>query len=156
MHNMKSLRISLWLALVAVLVTGLVSCDPISSVDYKIVNKQSDTVTVSMYEAILVSSYGGYSILEGDSVVASYGEDDSISVALLAPDQVLWVHDEWDGLYREERILPLWDFIQSIKSGDNEVPAELWNSEQAWHLNTEGGKRFQGESRYYSLILRDK
>ena len=98
MHNMKSLRISLWLALVAVLVTGLVSCDPISSVDYKIVNKQSDTVTVSMYEAILVSSYGGYSILEGDSVVASYGEDDSISVALLAPDQVLWVHDEWDGL----------------------------------------------------------
>ena len=92
----------------------------------------------------------------GDSVVASYGEDDSISVALLAPDQVLWVHDEWDGLYREERILPLWDFIQSIKSGNNEVPAELWNNEQAWHLNTEGGKRFQGESRYYSLILRDK
>ena len=145
----------IWLAFLAA-VTVLASCDPVSSVDYKIYNKTGDTVAVTMYREILSSAYGGFDIVENDSVTTHYGVADSIRVATLAPDQVLWVHNEWDGLYREEQIVPLWKYIQSIKSGDREFPPGTWDNEPAWHLSTEGGKRFQGESRYYSIILRYK
>ena len=150
-------RIYTSVSLIAVFaVLLLTSCDPVSSLDYKIYNKTSDTVTVDMYKEILLSSYGGYSIVESDSVTTHYGKEDSVNVAVLAPDQVLWVHNEWDGVYREERIVYFWEFIKSIKQGDNELPADSWNNEPAWHLRTEGGKRFQGESRYYILTLREK
>ena len=153
---MKNLKRPLWLAGLAVISMSLVSCDPVSSVDFKLYNKTSDTVSVVMYKEILKSSYGGYAIVESDSVTTYYGEADSISVAVLAPDQILWVNDDWDGLYREEQIVPLWKYIQTIKAGDRELPSETWNNEPAWHLETKGGKRFEGESRYYILTLRDK
>ena len=146
---------SLCFAVVAAIM-ALTSCDPISSVEYKIYNKTADTVAVDMYDEILSSSYAGFDIEENDSVTTHYGVEDSVSVAILAPDQVLCVHDEWDGLYREERIIPFWIYIISIKTGDKEFPRDSWDKESAWHLNTEGGKRFQGESRYYSIILRNK
>lgn len=137
-------------------VLSLTSCDPISSVEYKLYNKTADTVIVNMYTEILSSSYGGFDIQENDSVKTHYGIEDSVSVAILAPDQVLSVNREWDGLYREEQVIPLWKYITSIKVGASELPPDSWNNEPAWHLNTEGGKRFQGESRYYSLILRPR
>lgn len=146
---------SLWLAIMAVLM-AMSSCDPMSSVDYQIYNKTSDTVTVTMYKEILSSAYEGFTIEMSDSVPIHYGEADSVSVAILAPGQVLSVRDEWDGLYREEQIVPLWKYIKSITVGDDELPDILWNNEPAWHLNTEGGKRYQGESRHYILALRDK
>ena len=152
---MRIFNISVCMAVVA-MVMSLVSCDPLSSVDYKLYNKTNDTVTVTMYTEILSSAYGGYDIEENDSVVNHYGEDDSVSVAILAPDQVLWVHNEWNGLYREEQIVPFWKYIRSIKAGEKEFPADSWDNEAAWHLKTEGGKKFQGESRYYSIILRYK
>jgi len=151
MRNISAVALCLAIAIVT-----LVSCDPVSSVDYKVYNKTSDTVSITMYKDILTSSYGGFDIVESDSVTTHYGEADSIRVATLAPDQVLWVHKQWDGLYREDQIMDFWRYIRSIKKGDNELPADSWNNEQAWHLNTEGGKRFQGESRYYILTLRDK
>ena len=43
-----------------------------------------------------------------------------------------------------------------IKTSDREWPSDSWDSESVWHLETEGGKRFEGESRYYILTLRDK
>ena len=140
---------------VAAIILSLTSCDPLSSVDYKIYNKTSDTVMVAMYKEILSSSYGGYDIVENDSVTTHYGEADSINVAVLAPDQILWLHDEWNGLYREEQIVQFWKYIMSIKKGDEELSPDKWNNEPSWHLRTEGGKRFQGESRYYILTLRD-
>lgn len=141
--------------LVAIVVgLSLVSCDPLSSVEYKIYNKTADTVTVDMYKEILASSYKGYDIEENDSVTTHYGEEDSVSVAVLAPDMVLRVHEEWSGLYREERVIPLWKYIKSITVGETELPASSWNNESAWHLKTEGGKRFEGESRYYDIVLR--
>ena len=141
----------LWLAVVSFM---LASCDPLSSVEYKIYNKTADTVTVDLYKEILASSYKGYDIEENDSVTTHYGEEDSVSVAVLAPDMVLTVHEEWSGLYREERVIPLWKYIKSITVGETELPASSWNNESAWHLRTEGGKRFEGESRYYDIILR--
>ena len=149
---MRIFNISVCMAVVA-MVISLVSCDPLSSVDYKLYNKTNDTVTVTMYTEILSSAYGGYDIEENDSVVNHYGEDDSVSVAILAPDQVLSVHREWSGLYREEWVVPVWKYISSIKAGDTEFAPEQWNQESLWHLKTDGGKRFQGESRHYSLIL---
>ncbi|MBQ9820887.1 MAG: hypothetical protein IJM58_02070 [Muribaculaceae bacterium] len=153
---MKNIKLPLWLAGLAVISASLVSCDPVSSVDYKLYNKTSDTVTVAMYKEILSSSYGGFAIVESDSVTTYYGEADSVNVAVLAPDQVLWVHDEWDGLYREELVVPFWKYIKTIKTSDREWPSDSWDSEPVWHLETEGGKRFEGESRYYILTLRDK
>ena len=96
---------SLWLAGLAVISASLVSCDPVSSVDYKLYNKTSDTVTVAMYKEILTSSYGGFAVVESDSVTTYYGEADSVNVAVLAPDQVLWVHDEWNWLCLSGNIL---------------------------------------------------
>jgi len=152
---MKNLRKPLWPALLAAMVLSMVSCDPVSSVEYRIYNKTADTVTVVMHKEILSSSYGGFAIERSDSATTHYGEADSLSVATLAPDQVLWVHREWDGLYREEQIIPLWKYIQSVKAGDNELPASEWDHESAWHLRTAGAKRFEGESRSYILTLRD-
>ncbi len=149
---MRIFNIYVCMAVVA-MVMSLVSCDPLSSVDYKLYNKTNDTVTVTMYKEILSSAYGGYDIEENDSVVNHYGEGDTISVAILAPDQVLSVHREWSGLYREEWVVPVWKYISSIKAGDTEVAPEQWNQESLWHLKTDGGKRFQGESRHYSFIL---
>ena len=79
------------------LVAGVIltSCDPLSSVEYKVHNKTSDTVVVTMHNEILDSSYQGFDIQESDSVITHYGSEDSISVAVLAPDMVLTVHDEW-------------------------------------------------------------
>lgn len=144
-----------WLAMIAI-VLSLASCDPMSSVEYKIYNKTADTVTVAMHKEILASSYQGYDIQESDSVITHYGSEDSVSVAVLAPDMVLTVRDDWSGLYHEEQVIPVWKYIKSVTVGKAELPAASWNTESAWHLRTEGGKRYQGESRYYSLTLRDK
>jgi hypothetical protein len=145
---------AMWLAMVAI-VLSLVSCDPMSSVEYKIYNKTSDTVTVAMHKEILSSSYKGFDIQESDSVITHYSEADSVSVAVLAPDMVLTVDDEWSGLYHEEQVIPLWKYTKTITVGKTELPAAAWDNESAWHLKTEGGGKFEGESRYYSLILRD-
>ena len=144
---------AIWLSVVAALIS-LTSCDPMSSMDYRVHNMTGDTVTVTMHELILTSDYQGFAIEDNDSVVIRYGENDSINVAVLKPNQVLWVHDDWNGLYREDFITPFWKFIRSIRVGDTELPATTWNTEQAWHLKTEGGTRFKGESRYYSIVLR--
>ena len=132
----------------------LVSCDPMSSVEYKIYNKTADTVTVTLHKEILTSPYNGFTVEVNDSVTNHYGSEDSTVVAVLAPDRTMTVNNEWSGLYREERIVPLWRYIKSIMVGENNLPAATWNNEAAWHLKVEGGGRFEGESRYYSIILR--
>ena len=150
---MERINITLGMAVLAV-VMSLVSCNPMSLVEYKIYNKTADTVTVTMYKEIMTSSYKGYTIIENDSVSTDY-EADSCNVAVLAPEQVLVVDNEWSGLYREEQVVPLWKYIISIKKGENEVRPELWNNEAAWHLKIDGGGRFEDESRYYDIVLRD-
>ncbi len=147
--------IASWMALLCIIL-GLTSCDPMSSVDYKIYNKTTDTVTVAMYKEILSSSYQGYDIEENDSVTTHYGQQDSIYVAVLAPDMVLTVKREWSGLYREELVVPAWKYIRSITAGTTELPTTAWADEAAWSLKTDGGGRFQDESRHYTLILRNK
>ena len=47
---------------VVAIVMSLASCDPMSSVEYKVYNKTADTVTVTMYKEILTSAYKGYTI----------------------------------------------------------------------------------------------
>ena len=145
----------LWLAALAVIVS-FTSCDPMASVEYRIYNKTTDTVTVDMYREILVSSYQGFDIIENDSVTKHYGSEDTIHVAVLAPEQVLIVGNEWHGLYREEQVIPFWKYITSITEGKTLLPNEKWDNEAAWHLRTEGGGRFEDESRYYSIVFRDK
>ena len=144
-----------FLLTIVTLIMSLTSCDPLSSVDYTIYNKTSDTVTITMYKEIMVSSYHGYDIQENDSVTTHY-EGDSVNVAVLLPDMVLSVRHEWTGLYREEQVVPFWKYIKSIKIGDEEPASELWDNESGWKMKTKGGGRYQGESRYYDLILRDK
>lgn len=132
----------------------LVSCDPMSSVEYKIYNKTADTVTFTLHPELLTSPYQGFTVEVNDSVTTHYGSEDSTVVAVLAPDRTMTVSNEWSGLYREERIVPLWKYIKSITVGEDILPASAWNNEAAWHLKVEGGRRFEGESRYYDLILR--
>ena len=151
---MRIFNISFWLAVVAT-VMSLTSCDPLSSVEYNIRNMTSDTVSVTFYKEIMSSSYRGYDIEENDSVTTHYGSDSSV-VAILAPDQFLTVHREWNGLYREEQVVHAWKYIKSIAIGGNELAPESWNNESAWRHKTKGGGKFaKDESHYYELWLRE-
>ena len=145
---------TLWL-MAAGLAALLCSCDPMASVEYKIYNKTADTVTVVMHKELLSSDYQGFDIQENDSVTTHYGKEDSISVAVLAPEMVLTVNNRWSGLYHEEQVIPLWKYITAIKVGTDELPAASWDNESAWHLKKEGGGRFEDEFRYYDLVLRN-
>ena len=152
---MKIFNISIWLAVVA-LVMSLVSCEPFSSVEYNIHNITSDTVSVTFYREIMSSSYRGYDIEENDSVTTHYGNDSSV-IAILAPNQHLKVHKEWDGLYREEQIVHVWKYIKAISIGDNELALESWDNEAAWHHRTKGGGKFaKDESHYFDLWLKNQ
>ena len=149
---MRHFNISLWLAVVAVIVS-LTSCDPLSSAEFNIYNVTSDTVTVTFHKEIMTSAYKGYDIEENDSVT-THCDSDSCVVAILAPTRKLTIHREWNGLYREEQIVPAWKYIASISIGDTELNPEKWNNESAWNMKKKGGGFAEGESRYYSLLLR--
>lgn len=142
-----------WL-LVVCLLAMLTSCDPMSSVEYRVRNMTADTVTVDMYKEIMTSDYRGYYIEQGDSVVQRFVPEDSIYLATVPPGQCLVVNDDWSGLYREEWIVPLWKYVKSIHVGNNQLDSLWWSNEQSWHLKTEGGGFGEGESRYYDLIIR--
>lgn len=138
------------------LAVSLGSCDVMSSVEYNVHNMTSDTVTVTFYQEIMTSPYQGYTIIENDSVTTHHAGD-SDYVAVLAPNQYLRVQREWDGLYREEQVVPAWRYISSIKIADTELAPEQWTTESLWHVRTEGGGRFSHEeSRYYDLWIRIK
>ncbi len=143
-----------WL-LALCLLTILASCDPMSSVEYRVRNMTADTVTVDMYKEIMTSAYRGYFIEQGDSVVQRVNPEDSIYLATVSPGQCLVVNDDWSGLYREEWIVPLWKYVKSIAVGDTKLDSLWWSNEQSWHLKKQGGGFGEGESRYYDLILRD-
>lgn len=153
---MKTIN-SIILALVAVAVAmSLTSCDPFSSVEFNVHNMTSDTVAVTFHSAIVTSPYQGYDIVENDSVTTHY-ENDSNLVAILIPGQHLTISREWDGLYRDDQVVPAWKYITAIKIGDTELDPTRWNNESSWHLKTDGGGRFtEKESRYYDLYLRNK
>ena len=146
--------ISLCLAVVAV-VLSFTSCDTMSSLEYNIYNMTSDTVTVTFHKELMSSSFQGYDIVENDSVTTHYGSD-SCTVAVLAPDQHLTIHKEWEGLYREERVVHAWNYISSIKVGDNEVASSKWDNESAWYHRTKGGGKFAKEEfHYYDIWFRE-
>lgn len=154
---MRYLKMPLWLPILALTAMSLTSCDPLSSVEYKIYNMTEDTVAVSFYKEIMTSPYQGYSIEENDSVTTDYNPtagNDSILTAVLAPKQALSVSREWNGLYREERIVPAWKYIKSMTMGDREADPEVWSDESRWTMKTKGGGFGEGESRYYQLLLR--
>jgi len=151
------MRTSIITSLTAILamVLTLTSCDPLSSVEYKIHNMSTDTVTISFYKEIMTSAYHGYTVQENDSTITHY-ESDSNRVAVLAPGQVLEAHNQWSGLYREEQVIQLWKYIKEITIGDTPLEAQSWNDESRWRLRKTGGGFAQGESRYYNLVIRDK
>ena len=151
---MKTIN-SLMLCLIQmILALSLASCDPMSSLEYKIYNMTSDTVEVTFYKELMTSPYQGYDIEENDSVTTHYSAD-SCNVAILAPDQQLWIHREWHGLYREELIIHAWRYITSIKIGEVDASSLTWNNESAWHHRTVGGGNFaKEESHYYDLFIR--
>ena len=150
---MKAFNFMILRLLALFFIVNLASCDTMSSLEYNIHNTTGDTVTVSFYQEIMSSSYQGYDIRENDSVTTHYG--DSSYVALLAPNQDLRIHREWDGLYREELLVHAWRYISAIKIGDEELDANLWNNEAAWRHRTKGGGNFsKEESHYYDLWLK--
>ena len=150
---MRFFSISLWVAIVAVAMS-LTSCDPMASLEYNVHNATSDTVTITFYKEIMSSSYQGFDIQENDSVTTHYGSD-SLTVASLAPNQHLKIHREWHGIYREELIVHAWEYIKSIRLGENEVDTTTWDNEAAWHHRTTGGGNFaKEESHYYDLWFR--
>ena len=150
---MRVFNISLWVSVVAVALS-MASCDPMSSVEYNIHNVSSDTVSVAFYKELMSSPYQGFEIEENDSVTTRY-DNDSVTVARLAPNQHLKIHREWHGLYREEQVVHAWKYISSIRVGEKEVDSTTWDNEAAWHHRTKGGGNFsKEESRYYDLWFR--
>jgi len=155
---MKTINI-LMLALAAVMGMALTACDPMSSVEYRIYNLTDDTVTISFYDEIMTSSFQGYTLEENDSVTTRFSpsqDNDSCLVAVLAPKRSMWAQYEWSGLYREEFIVPMWRYIKTITVGAAPLDSAKWGNESPWTLKVTGGKRFQGESRYYQLLVRTK
>ena len=143
----------MWVSAVVVALS-MASCDPMSSVEYNIHNVSSDTVSVTFYKELMSSPYQGFEIEENDSVTTRY-DNDSTTVARLAPNQHLKIHREWHGLYREEQVVHAWKYISSIRVGENEVDSTTWDNEAAWHHRTKGGGNFsKEESRYYDLWFR--
>lgn len=142
------------LAIALCALSMLASCDPLSSVEYRVRNMTEDTVLVDMYRQIMTSSYHGYVVEEGDSVVLTVLPEDSIYLATVLPGQCFVARHQWSGLYREELIVPAWRYFKSITVGDTRLDSLWWSNEQSWHLKTEGGRRAEGESRYYDLFLR--
>ena len=133
----------------------LAACDPISSVEYNIHNMTSDTVSITFHKELMTSAYQGFEIEENDSVTTRY-DSDSITSALLAPNQHLKIHKEWHGLYREDQMVHAWMYIKSIMQGQNEVDSKKWDNEAAWHHRTKGGGNFaKDESHYYDLWFRE-
>lgn len=133
------------------LMMPLASCETNSSVEYTIYNMTNDTVTVQFLKALMTSPYQGYDIEENDSVTTHYS-DDSCNIALLAPSRRLMIKREWQGLYREERIVHAWRYISSIKIGEVVTDSTTWNNESAWHHRSKGGGNFaKEESHYYDL-----
>ena len=154
-ETMRIFKFPLWIAAVAALVLSFSSCDPLSSVEYNIHNISRDTVSITFHKEIMTSSYRGYDIEENDSVTTHY-ESDSCIVAVLAPNQHLSIHREWNGLYRVEHVVPAWKYIRSIRVGETEVEPVKWNNEEAWNHRTKGGGNFaKDESHYYDLWFRD-
>lgn len=151
------MRLPDFTSLLAVIVATvmLCSCDPLSSVEYKIRNMSTDTVEVTFYKEIMLSNYHGYTIQVNDTLTVHH-EDDSCLVAVLAPSQLLWSQHEWHGLYREELIVPMYIYIKSITIGGTELPRESWNDVSKWKLKSTGGNFGQGESRYYDLWIQKK
>ena len=150
---MRVFNISLWVSVVAVALS-MASCDPMSSVEYNIHNVSSDTVSVTCYKELMSSPYQGFEIEENESVTTRY-DNDSVTVARLAPNQHLKIHREWHGLYREEQVVHAWKYISSIRVGEKEVDSATWDNEAAWHHRTKGGGNFsKEESRYYDLWFR--
>lgn len=153
MKNLRFFNILMWMAVVAVVLL-LTACDPMSSVEYNVHNMTRDTVTISFYKEIMSSPYQGFEIEENDSVITRY-DNDSVTVAMLAPDQHLKIHREWHGLYREEQVVHAWKYIKSIRLGKNEVDSTEWDNEAVWHHRTKGGGNFaKDESHYYDLWFR--
>ena len=153
---MRYLKMPLWLPVLALLTMAMSSCDPLSSVEYKIYNLTEDTVAVSFYKEIMTSPYQGYSVEENDSVTTDYNTsqgNDTILVATLAPKRTLTLSYEWWGLYREERIVPAWKYIKAMVMGDKEADPSAWNDESRWTMKSKGGGFGEGESRYYQLLL---
>ena len=64
----------LWI-LAMIMSLSLSSCDPMSSLECEIYNKTGDTVTVTLYKEIMISSFQGYTIVENDSVSTHYDAD---------------------------------------------------------------------------------
>ena len=150
---MKSNHPILWWLTAFTVMVSFSACDTMSSVDYNIHNITADTVTVTFYRDLMTSPYQGYDIVENDSVTT---HQDSITVAVLAPNQYLIVQRQWSGLYREELVVPAWNYIASITVGDTALDRAQWTTESLWHVRTNGGRFVKDESRHYDLWLRDQ
>ena len=153
MIYLSNFNIPRWLSLILALVL-FTACDTMSSVEYNIHNMTSDTVSVTFYKELMSSPYKGYEIVENDSVTTRY-DNDSVTVARLAPNQHLKIHREWHGLYREDFVVHAWKYISSIRVGENEADSTTWDNEAAWHHRKKGGGNFsKEESHYYDLWFR--
>lgn len=121
----------------------IASCDPISSVEYRIYNFNSEIVTIELKKRI------EYDIYHEDSVKKHYASDDNI--VELEHYDFLELYYEWMN-NRAKSHTPLWEDISSIHIGDSIIPHTYWNNVENWEVRSRS--EIHGESIKYYLYLK--
>ncbi len=121
----------------------MISCDPGSTVEYKIYN-------MSNYDAIIeLKENVEYNIFHKDSI--TYHHSSEKNNIILKPKETLRKYCEWMN-NRVEAHTPLWEEILNIQIEDSIVPPQYWNNADCWQKSS--SKDMYGEEINYNLYLK--
>ena len=128
-----------------VTILALLSCDPSSSVSYKIVNDSGSMAKIMLhsdvnYRICRADSAGSWALsLESDTVC--------LKVGAVLEHKLEWVHSSL------QSHVPLWERIEAICIGDSVIPAAQWRDRGNWQVDEKGGGQFDLEHVTYTLYL---
>ena len=121
----------------------IISCDPGSTVEYKICNMSNCDAIIELKGNV------GYNIIHKDSI--TYHHSSERANVILKPEEALRKYLEWMN-NRVEAHTPLWEEIINIKIGDSIVLPQYWNNADSWQKSS--SKDMYGEEINYNLYLK--
>ena len=141
--NIKTINKVFLIIIIALIV--LVSCDPMSSVEYRIINLSHKNTVIEFKEGFY------YNVHHEDSTNFYYSTDNR--TAVLKHNEFISIYYEWINPTVESHT-PLWMELQDIQMEDSIVPREYWNNPKSWQKSGDKGI-MGGEEIKYNLFLQD-